>query len=242
MRPMLPQERAEQLQELLGLTDAQATNIKQILQASRKVIDAEFEGEEETRFSLRSATKKIQKEGDQQILAVLDSKQKERYVAMPRQQLPMRGVQPLGISDPRLPELGKIPKYPFVGGSTSIPMRFEGRPPFGEGALSESQFSPMRSMFASERAALLQDRLGLMDVQTSKIESMLLTQGKQIRKIRDSMLDSLEILPAKLVKDRREVGNKIAGLLTDEQREKYNKIRSHPQDLPAVEDRPHFEH
>ena len=242
MRPMLPQERAEQLQELLGLTDTQTKNISQILQASRKVIQPALEAEEEMRFSMRSETRKILKEGDQQILAILDSKQKEQFVAMRKQQMPTRGVRPGGINDPQLPEWGKIPKSPFGGGPMNGPMSLEGGSPFREGTLSESQFSPMMSMFASERAGLLQDRLGLTDAQTLKIESMLLTQGKEIRRIRDSMLDSLEILHVKLVKERREINNKIIGLLSDDQREKYNKTWSHPLDLPTVEDRPHFEH
>jgi Spy/CpxP family protein refolding chaperone len=241
MGPMLPQERAEQLQELLGLTDAQAASIRQILQTSRKVIVAAFEAEEQMRFSMRSATKMIRKEADQQILAILDSRQKEQYVDMPERQLGVGGVQPLGMSDPWLTEIVEIPKDPFGGGPTSGPLHPEARPPFGRGALLEVPFSPTRPMFAADRAARLQDRLGLTDAQTSKIESLFLTQGKEIRKVWESMLDSLEILHARLVKERREVDNEIARLLTDEQREKYREIRSHPHELPAVEDQPLFD-
>jgi Spy/CpxP family protein refolding chaperone len=239
---MLPQERAEQLQELLGLTDAQATTIKQILQASRKVIDAEFEAEEETRFSMRSATRKILKEGDQQILAILDSKQKEQFVAMRKQQPPERGVQSIDGRGLPQPGMGMIPKGPFRSGSATGPMRPEIRPSFGGGVLPEASFSPMRSMFAADRAAVLQDRLGLTDAQTSNIESLFRNQEKKIRMLKESSHDSLETLHTKLVKERREVDNKIAELLTDEQQQKYSQIRSHPLDLPTVEDRPHFEY
>jgi len=41
-------------------------------------------------------------------------------------------------------------------------------------------FPPSRLTFAADRAALLQDRLGLTDVQTSKIESMFRAQEEDI--------------------------------------------------------------
>jgi hypothetical protein len=238
---MLPEERAEQLQEHLGLTDAQAASIRQILQTSRKVIVASFEAEEEMRFSTRSATKKIRKEADQQIVAILDNKQREQYVGMPQWQLPIRGVQPLGISDPWVTELVEILEGLFGGRPTNGPLHPESRLPIDEGALLDAPSSPTRPMFAADRAAQLQDRLGLTDAQTSKIESLFLILRKEIRQVRESMLDSLEILHARLVKERREVEKKIAGLLTDEQREKYREIRTHPLELPAVEDQSLFD-
>jgi Spy/CpxP family protein refolding chaperone len=242
LRSLLPEERAEQLQELLNLTDAQAANIKKILQTSRKVIEADLEAEEEARFSMRSKTKKIQKQTDQQILDILESKQKEQYVGMRKQRLPELRVQLPNLRGAQRLDTGNIPKSPSGRGPISGPMHLENRPPFGEGIRPETPFPPMMPTFAAEQAGQLQDQLGLMDAQTSKIESLFLRQEKEIRKVRESMQDTLETLHARLFKEQREVDREIVGLLTDEQREKYSQLRSHPPKLPAVEGQAHFDY
>ena len=236
MRKILQGERAEQLQEVLGLNDSQAAGIRQVLETSRKAIAATFEVEQEMRFSIYRATKKTWKETEGQILAILDSTQKHHYAGMPKLRLSVRGAQPPGMSDSWMMEPVMMPGDPWGGGSGTGPFHPEGRPQFHNGLPPEAPFSPSRLTFAADRAALLQDRLGLTDVQTSKIESMFRAQGKDICKIQESVLDSLENLHARQVKERREVDSKIMGLLTEEQREHYRKIRSHPLGSPAVED------
>jgi hypothetical protein len=242
MEPMQSEKRAEQLKELLDLTDAQTESVKQILQTSKKTIEANFEAEDDVRFSMRSAMKKIRKATDRQILAILDSKKKEQFVGKQKERLPEPGVQFPDLRDLQQIEMEDILEYLTGSGSTDGAVCPEDGPPFWEVARSELPFPLMKPMFAADRAAQLQDRLDLTDAQTSKVESLFLSEEKEIRKIQESMHDSLEILHTKLFKEQREVYKKIAGLLTEEQREMYGLIRRPPPEMPAEEDQPPFDY